>query len=204
LPRRCLLSMSARCCRRLTLFHDVQRKPMLQLHTRCAENGTHRSRRATLLPNHFANVALRDTQSNDSGIALCDCLDRDATRIIDQSMSDLGYKVCHVLYRIFPCRKLRCLSHHTPSDSGVTKKRSSLSFRLVYSEIFQEVLKRAKHRSQTVRRIRPGPLLCKVRRLTLQYQEVYVKWCAGRTTENLVWQLSLGTIMTFPKLAVTR
>ncbi len=65
---------------------------MLQLHTRCAENGSHRSRRSTLFPNHFANIAF----------ALCDSLDRNAARVIDQSMSDLGYKFRHILYRIFP------------------------------------------------------------------------------------------------------
>ena len=75
---------------------------MLQFHTRCAENGSHRSRRSTLFPNHFANIALGYTQSNDSGIALGDSLHRDAARVIDQSMSDLGYKFSHILYSIFP------------------------------------------------------------------------------------------------------
>jgi hypothetical protein len=39
-------------------------------------------------------------------------------------------------------------------------------------------------------------------RLTMQYQGVYVKRCAGRRTRNLVRHLSLGTRMAFPKLAV--
>src|SRR6202040_1535590 len=97
---------------------NVQREPMFQLHTRCAENGTHRSRRATLLPNNLANVALRDAQSNDSRFALCNRLDRDVSWVVDQGTSNLCYKVCHVLYRIIHYRNLRCLSHHTPSESG--------------------------------------------------------------------------------------
>jgi hypothetical protein len=77
-------------------------------------------------------------QSNDSSFAVCDGLDQNTGRVIYQSVRYLCYKVCHVLYRVFPCRKLRRLSHHTPSDSGVTKKRSRLSLCLVYCEIFQE------------------------------------------------------------------
>jgi hypothetical protein len=113
---------------------------MLKLHARCTEDGTHRTRGSALFSDYFANVALSDTQSNNSSIAVRDGLDRHTGRIIYQGMSYLCYKVCHVLYRVFPCRKLSCLSHHTPSDSGVTKKRSRLSLRLVYCEIFQEVL----------------------------------------------------------------
>ena len=126
---------------------------MLQLHTCCAENRPQRPRRPPLLPDHLANIALRDAQSNDSGIAFCDGLDGNIIRIIYQGTSYLGYKFCHVLYRILPCRKLRCrrLSHYTHLQVlGVTKNRSRLSLCLVYGEIFQEMLERAKHRSQTV------------------------------------------------------
>ena len=137
------------------MFHDVQRKPMLQFHARGAEYRAHRSRRPTLLPDHFANVALRNAQSNDSGFAVCNRLNRHAAWIINQSACYLGYKVCHIFYRVFPCRKLRRLNHHTHlRNREFSKKRSSLSHSLVYCEIFQVELQRAKHRSQIVRLLR--------------------------------------------------
>jgi len=51
---------------------------------------------------------------------------------------------------------------------------------------------------------KPTLLLCIFKRLTMQYQGVYVKRCAGRTTRNLTRHLSLGTKLAFPKLAVTK
>ncbi len=176
---------------------------MLQLHTRRTENGSHRSRGSTLFPNHFANVALGDAQSNDGGLTIWNRLDRDVARVIDKSTRDLTDEVCHIRYRIPPWRRLSCLSHYTPSVLGVTKKRSSSSLRPVCSEIFWEVLKRANSgRRQSSNNA--DILLCNVQQLTMQYQGVYVKRCAGHTARTLVRQLSLGTIIIFPKLAVTK
>jgi hypothetical protein len=44
---------------------------------------------------------------------------------------------------------------------GVTKKRSSISHRLVYCEIFRAMRKRAKHRSLSIR-LSPNLPLCRI------------------------------------------
>jgi hypothetical protein len=165
---------------------------MLEFHARCTENGTHRSRCSTLFPNYFSNVARRDAQSNDSRFAFGDGFDHDAVCVIDQCERDLRHKVCHIFYRVFPCRRLGCLSHHTPSDFGSHDETLKPSLRLVSCEIFRKVLVRAEHR-RWQSRVQPGPSANASSILTLQYQGVYVKRCAGRPAENLVRQQSLGT-----------
>jgi hypothetical protein len=69
---------------------------------------------------------------------------------------------------------LRRLSHHTPSDSGVTKKRSRLSLSLVCSEIFQEV----RNERNTGRRQsgdQAGPAALQGQTFNYAIQGVYVK-----------------------------
>lgn len=186
--------------RRFALFYDVQRKAVLQLHARCTENGTHRTRRSTLFPDHFTNVALGNAQSNDSGIALCNRLDGDAARVINQGMSNFGNKFCHVLYRVFPCRKLRRLSHHTHLRIRESRRNAQA------------------HPSSRLKRDLPGcagtsatPVtedqgtfcFTKPIFLTLQYQGVYAKLGAAHTGGTYCGSYLWEPFVTFPKLAVT-
>jgi hypothetical protein len=177
---------------------------MLQLHARRTENRSHRPRGSTLFPNHFANITLGDAQSNDSGLPIWNRLNRDVARVIDKSTSYLTDEVCHISYRIPPWRKLSCLSHLHTFGSGSHKE----TLKPVPSSRLQRDLLGSAETSETPvadnPAIRPAVLLCKLQPLSMQYQGVYVKRCAGHTGRTQVRQLSLGTIIAFPKLAVTK
>jgi hypothetical protein len=105
------------------VFDDVQRETMPELHAGRAEDSAHRPSGSALLPDDLADVTLGDAQPNDSRVTVCDGFYRDAVWFVDQSTCYLGYKVNHILDRVFPCWRLGRLSHSIPSILGVTKKR---------------------------------------------------------------------------------
>jgi hypothetical protein len=173
---------------------------MFELHARRAQNRPHRSRRSTLFPNYFTNIALRHTQANYSRIAIRDRFHRDTGRVIDQSLRDLGDEFCHILYRVLPCRRLSCLSHHT--HLRIRESRSIAHAHPIRLVFLRDLRGRA-GTSETP--VAVSPVFC--RASALQSQTINsaiirsLRESVCRTyARNPIRQLSLGTIPRIPKV----
>src|ERR1700716_1663044 len=122
-----------------TLFHNIQREAMLQLHTGRTQNGSHRASSSSLLPDHFTHIALCDAQPYYRAIAVFQRLDNHALRLVHQSASHLSHEFRHILCRVVSCRELHGLGHQTRTSWESRCGAHTKPLRLVYCEIFQDI-----------------------------------------------------------------
>ncbi len=77
------------------LLQNLERKPLLQLHSCGAENGSNRSCRSALLADNFAEVGLSHSQLKNSCLFAFNWLNRYLIGIVHQSFRDLFDQLLH-------------------------------------------------------------------------------------------------------------
>src|SRR5882762_9818059 len=77
------------------LFQNFQSEALVQLHSRCTEQRTHGLGRASLPPDHFAQILGMHTQFNHRCLRPVDGLDFHVVRVIHECPGDLLHQFLH-------------------------------------------------------------------------------------------------------------